>query len=63
MRQWRKRSIPVKIEEDAFRLYSQEYRILRVASRLAELGVWTTKGSVEGLIKGDPPLSSMRPAA
>ena len=27
----------------------------RVVARLADLGVWTTKGSVERLIKGLPP--------
>ncbi len=32
-----------------------------VAARLADLGVWTTRGSVERLIKGLPPYQGRRP--
>jgi len=48
---------------DAFRLYSEGYGYRRVASRLADLAVWTTQGSVERLIKGLPPYQDRRPAA
>ena len=35
-----------------FRLYSEGLGYRLVATRLADLGVWTTRGSVERLIKG-----------
>ncbi len=51
----RKRSIPERVWGDAFRLYSQGLGYRMVAARLADLGVWTTRGSVERLIKGKAP--------
>ena len=55
MTQGRKRSIPERVWGDAFRLYSEGHGNRMLASRLADLGVWTTRGSVERLIKGLPP--------
>ena len=55
MKQGRKRSIPEWVWGDALRLYSQGLGYRMVATRLADLGVWTTRGSVERLIKGLPP--------
>ena len=55
MKQGRKRSIPERVWGDALRLYSEGHGYRRVAARLAELGVFTTRGSVERLIKGLPP--------
>ncbi len=40
---------------DAFQLYSEGHGYRMVATRLADLGVWTTRGSVERLIKRRPP--------
>ena len=55
MAQGRKRSIPERVWGDVFRLYSEGHGYRMVATRLADLGVWTTRGSVERLIKGLPP--------
>ena len=41
--------------DEAFRLYAEGHGYRMLASRLADLGVWTTRGSVERLIKGLPP--------
>ena len=60
MTQGRKRSIPDRVWPDAFRLYSEGHGYRSVASRLADLGVWTTRGSVERLIKGLPPYQERR---
>ena len=62
MTQGRKRSIPETVWGDAFRLYSEGCGYRSVVARLAALGVWTTRGSVERLIKGRPPYSGSRPA-
>ena len=61
MKQGRKRSIPEWVWGDAFRLYSEGCGYRRVAARLADLGVWTTRGSVERLIKGLPPYQGRCP--
>ncbi len=63
MTQGRKRSIPERVWGDAFRLYSQGLGYRMVATRLADLGVWTTRGSVERLIKRRPPYQDRRPSA
>ena len=55
MAQGRKRSIPERVWSDAFRLYSEGHGYRMVAARLTDQGVWTTRGSVERLIKGLPP--------
>ena len=55
MTQGRKRSISEKVWGDVFRLYSEGHGYRAVATRLAELGVFTTRGSVERLVKGLPP--------
>ena len=55
MKQGRKRSIPERVWGDVFRLHSQGHGYGTVAARLADLGVWTSRGSVERLIKGLPP--------
>jgi len=47
---------------EVFRLYSEGHGYRRVAARLADLGVWTTRGSVERLIKGLPAYQGRRPA-
>ena len=60
MKQGRKRSIPERVWGDALRLYSQGHGYGMVASRLADLGVWTSRGSVERLIKGRPPYQGRR---
>ncbi len=62
MKQGRKRSIPEWVWGDALRLYSQGHGYGTVAARLAELGVFTTRGSVERLIKGLPPYQDRRPS-
>ena len=62
MKQGRKRSIPERVWGDAFRLYGQGLGYRMVAARLADLGVWTTRGSVERLIKGKPPYTVRRPS-
>ncbi len=41
-------------------LYSEGHGYRRVASRLADLVVWTTRGSVERLLKGLPPYAGRR---
>ena len=46
-------SVPALLSGHGYRL---------VATRLADLGVWTTWGSVERLIKGLPPYQGRRPA-
>ena len=63
MTQGRKRSIPERVLGDAFRLHSEGHGYRRVASQLADLGVWTTRGSVERLIKGLPPYHERRSPA
>ncbi len=62
MTQGRKRSIPAWAWAAAFRLYSEGCGYHMVATRLAALGVWTTRGRVERLIKGLPPYGGRRPA-
>ena len=62
MTQGRKRSIPERVWGDAFLLYSQGLGYRTVATRLADLGVWTTRGSVERLLKGLPPYQGVLPA-
>ena len=62
MTQGRKRSIPESVWGDAFRLYAEGHDYRMVASRLADLGVWTTRGSVERLIKGLPPYQGEHPS-
>ena len=56
-----KRSIPERVWGDVFRLHSQGHGYRSVTARLAELGVWTSRGSVERLIKGLPPYQGRRP--
>ena len=63
MKQGRKRSIPEEVWGDAFRLYSEGYGYRVVAARLADLVVFTTRGSVERLIKGLPPYQGRRPSS
>jgi hypothetical protein len=45
-----------------FRLYGQGLGYRMVAARLADLGVLTTRGNVERLIKGRPAYSGRRPS-
>ena len=61
MKQGRKRSIPERVWGDALRLYSDGCGYRAVASRLASLGVFTTRGSVERLVKGLAPYEGRRP--
>ena len=60
MTQGRKRSIPERVWGEAFRLYAEGQGYRMVATRLADLGVFTTRGSVERLIKGLPPYQGGR---
>jgi len=62
VKQGRQRSIPERVWSDTFRLYSEGCGYRRVAARLADLGVWTTRGSVERLIKGLPPYQDGAPS-
>lgn len=55
MKPGRKRSIPEWAWDDALRLYSEGHGYRLVATRLADLGVWTSRGSVERLVKGLAP--------
>ena len=59
----RHQSIPERVWGNAFRLYAEGHGYRIVASRLADLGVWTTRGSVERLIKRRPPYQDRRPTA
>ncbi len=58
----RPRSIPPWAWPEVFRLHGQGLGYRRVANALIPLKIWTTKSSVERLIKGKPPYSGSRPA-
>lgn len=62
MKQGREQSIPERVGGDVFRLHSQGHGYRTVATGLAELGVSTSRGSVERLIKGRPPYGGRRPS-
>ena len=58
----RPQSIPPWAWPEVFRLREQGLGYRRVAAALLSLKVWTTKSSVERLIKGLPPYQGGRPA-
>ncbi len=55
-------SIPPWAWPEVFRLREQGLGYRRVAAALAPLQVWTTKSSVERLIKGKAPYTGRRPS-
>jgi len=61
VRTGRPQSIPVEIWPEVIRLYGQGLGYRRVANALIPLKIWTTKSSVERLIKGRPPYQDRRP--
>ncbi len=58
----RPQSIPPWAWPEVFRLREQGLGYRRVAAALASAQVWTTKSSVERLIKGKSPYSGSRPS-
>lgn len=54
-RRGRRRSIPETAFATALRLHREGYGYQRIANRLAEIGVSTTRSSVHRLIAGLPP--------
>jgi len=60
VRRGRPRSVPPECWGTVFRLYGQGHGYRRIANELAEMGVSTTKSSVERLIKGLPPYQGRR---
>ena len=58
----RPRSIPAWVWPEVFRLREQGLGYRRVAAGLVSLKVWTTKSSVERLVKGKPPYTGGRPS-
>ena len=56
----RPQSIPVWVWPTVFKLHGQGLGYRRVADALIPRGVFTTKSSVERLIKGKPPYAGRR---
>ena len=48
-------SIPVEAYDEVFRLHAAGLGYRRIATRLESIGVYTTKSSVERLLKGQSP--------
>ena len=62
MQRGRPRSIPSSAYSVCFRLYSQGFGYRRIAEILEGQGVFTTRGSVERLVKGRGTYSGRRVA-
>ena len=57
----RPRSIPQAVWSEVFSLYASGLGYERIARELQKIGIWTTRGSVERLIKGRGSYRGRRP--